>query len=103
MVDAHALIGRIMAFDTRYDVSTHVLSSVLAESEPAMCGKATFAMLVSSTSINVAMVTVRAMAHGLCLGCHTASGAIVRGGLCAAVLNLLLWMCGLNFELPFGC
>jgi hypothetical protein len=30
-----------------------------------MCGKLTFAMLVSSTSMNVASVTVSAIAHGL--------------------------------------
>jgi hypothetical protein len=31
-----------------------------------MCGSETFAMLVSSTSMNVAIVTTSAMAHGLC-------------------------------------
>ena len=30
-----------------------------------MCGSDTFAMLVSSTSMNVAIVTTRAMTHGL--------------------------------------
>src|SRR6185437_2067103 len=33
-----------------------------------MCGSETFEMLVSSNSMNVAIVTVSAMAHGLCLG-----------------------------------
>jgi hypothetical protein len=31
-------MGRMMAFDTRYEVKTHELSSSLTESEPAMCG-----------------------------------------------------------------
>ena len=54
-----------MAFDTRYDVSTQVLSSWLTERSPAMCGRETFAMLVSSTSMNVAIVTTSAIAQGL--------------------------------------
>ena len=33
-----------------------------------MCGSETFAMLVSSSSMNVAIVTVSAIAHGLCAG-----------------------------------
>src|SRR3954452_22783986 len=66
--DSHADIGSTTAFDTRYDVSTHVLSSWPADRLPAMWGKATFAMLVSSTSMNVASVTVMAIAHGLWRG-----------------------------------
>src|SRR6185312_3589855 len=66
--EAHPLMGRITALETRYDVSTHVLSSVVAERLPAMCGRATLAMLVSSTSMNVAMVTVSAIAQGLWRG-----------------------------------
>jgi hypothetical protein len=31
-----------------------------------MCGKETFAMLVSSTSMNVAIVTTSAITHGFC-------------------------------------
>src|SRR3954471_4512396 len=58
-------IGRMIAFDTRYDVRTHVASSVVAERLPAMCGSATFATLVSSTSMKVANMTVMAMIHGL--------------------------------------
>ena len=42
-----------------------MLSSLPAERLPAMCGKATLAMVVSSTSMNVASVTARAMIHGL--------------------------------------
>ena len=54
-----------MAFDTRYEVRTHVDSSALADKFPEMCGSATFAMDVSNTSMNVANVTVMAIAHGL--------------------------------------
>src|ERR1043166_6383614 len=35
-----------------------------------MCGSATLAMEVSITSMNVAIVTVSATAHGLCPGCQ---------------------------------
>jgi len=55
----------MIAFETRYDVSTHVLSFWLTERLPAMWGNDTLAMLVSSTSMNVAIVTTSAMAHGL--------------------------------------
>jgi hypothetical protein len=41
---------------------------MLAESDPPMWGMATLAMEVSSASINVAMVTVMAMAQGLARG-----------------------------------
>src|ERR1700722_8011614 len=58
-------MGRTIALATRYEVKTHVLSSWLTDRDPAMCGSETFAMLVSSTSMNVAIVTTRAMAHGL--------------------------------------
>src|SRR4051812_32259946 len=55
----------MIALATRYDVSTPVLSLMLAERLPAMCGSATLAMLVSRTSMNVASVTVRATIHGV--------------------------------------
>src|ERR1700722_16457820 len=44
--------------------------SWLAPKAPAICGKATLAMEVSSTSMKVARVTVSAINQGLCLGCH---------------------------------
>ncbi len=62
------LMGSTMAFETRYDVSTQVLSSLLAPRLPAMCGNATLAMLVSSTSMNAARETTMAISHGLWLG-----------------------------------
>jgi len=64
-VDIQPDSGSTMAFDTRYEVSTHVDSSALADKFPEICGSATFAMDVSSTSMNVANVTVMAITHGL--------------------------------------
>src|ERR1700731_235703 len=72
---SHPLIGRTMAFETRYEVSTHVLSSLLAPKSPAKCGKATLAMLVSSTSMNAAIATTTAMAQGLYFGFQTSAVA----------------------------
>src|ERR1700739_82743 len=62
-----------MALETRYAVKTQVLSSRLAARLPAICGSETLATLVSSTSMNVASITVRAMIQGLI------SGAAGRG------------------------
>src|SRR5437016_6857185 len=70
---SHPLMGRIMAFETRYDVSTQVLSSLLAPRLPAMCGSATLAMLVSSTSMNAAIATTMAISQGLNVGFQGAS------------------------------
>src|SRR5579872_765786 len=67
------LIGRTIALETRYDVSTQVLSSTLAERLPAMCGSETLATLVSRTSMNVASVTVSAMIQGF-TGARSALG-----------------------------
>jgi len=61
------------------------LGAELAPRLPAMCGKATFAMEVSSTSMNVASVTVSAMIHGL-----TAGGTYARSaGSAAAAASLI--------------
>ena len=43
---------------------------MLAPSEPAMCGRATLAIEVSSTSIKAANATVMAMSQGLTRGFH---------------------------------
>src|SRR5260370_11683758 len=72
--------GSTIAFETRYDVSTHVESSCPADRLPAMCGNATFAIDVSSTSMNVASVTVTAITHGL----------IVRSGSLSVARSLFL-------------
>ena len=41
-----------------------------------MCWSATLAMLVSSTSMNVASVTTSAIAHGLCPGWKPSSAIV---------------------------
>ena len=60
-----------MALETRYEVSTQVLSSLLAPKSPARCGKATLAMLVSRTSMNAASATTTAISQGLNFGVQT--------------------------------
>src|SRR5580704_5022302 len=57
-----------------------------------MCGSETFEMLVSSSSMNVAIVTVSAIAHRLCAGtpapCDSPcelGGAAVRDEISAAI------------------
>src|SRR5262249_34131414 len=57
--------GSTMALETRYDVRTQVDSSAPADRFPEMCGSATLAMEVSSTSMNVARVTVTAITQGV--------------------------------------
>jgi hypothetical protein len=44
-----------------------------------MCGSDTFAMLVSSSSMNVAIVTVIAINQGLMAGAETSGGTDVAG------------------------
>src|SRR5512146_1666190 len=57
-----------MAFETRYDVNTQVVSSTVAERLPAMCGKDTLTTVVSSTSMNVPSMTATATIQGLTSG-----------------------------------
>src|ERR1700675_4407025 len=78
MEEIQPLSGSTMAFETRYEVSTHVLSSVPAERLPAICGRETLAMLVSSTSMKVASVTAIAMIQGLTAGRGRAAPSAVR-------------------------
>ena len=61
-----------------------MLSSCPAERLPAMCGNATLAMLVSSTSMNVANVTASAMIHGLTAGRHSSAEFM---GIAAALIS----------------
>jgi hypothetical protein len=49
-----------------------------------MCGNATLAMLVSSTSMNVANVTASAMIHGLTAGRHSSAEFM---GIAAALIS----------------
>src|SRR5262245_27526548 len=69
-------MGSTIAFATRYDVSAHVASSVVAERLPAMCGNDTFTTVVSSTSRNVENITEIAMIHGLMCRCSECSASI---------------------------
>src|SRR6202040_3244989 len=71
------LIGRMMAFETKYEVRTQVLWSLLAPRFPAMYGRATLAMLVSRTSMKAASATTTAISQGLYLGRQT-SWSMVR-------------------------
>src|SRR6266404_7232623 len=64
----HPVMGRIMAFATRYEVSVQVASSVLEERLPAICGNETFTTVVSSTSMKVLDMTAMAISHGLMSG-----------------------------------
>src|SRR5207245_2086440 len=64
MLASQPVIGRMIAFATRYDVSAQVASSIEAERLPAMCGSDTFTTVVSSTSMNVANITETAMSQG---------------------------------------
>jgi hypothetical protein len=68
------VIGKMIAFETRYDVRTQVLSSLLAPIFPAIWGSATFAMLVSSTSIKAASETTNAISQGFAFGFHATAG-----------------------------
>src|SRR5215469_14140663 len=70
----HPLIGSTMAFETKYEVRTHVLSSLLAPRLPAKYGSATLAMLVSSTSIKAAIATTTAISQGFTEGRQGSGG-----------------------------
>jgi len=65
---SHPVMGRMIALATRYEVNAHVASSGVEDSDPAMCGSETFTTVVSSTSMNVLVITVMAMIHGLISG-----------------------------------
>src|SRR5437763_16511629 len=61
---SHPVIGRVIAFARRYDVTVHVASSMLADRLPAMWGSDTLTTLVSSTSMKVPNITAIAMIQG---------------------------------------
>src|SRR3954469_17411889 len=61
----HPVMGRMIAFATRYEVSTQVDSSTVADKLPAMCGSDTLTTVVSNTSRKVPSITDTAMIHGL--------------------------------------
>src|SRR5579863_7798561 len=80
VVASQPVMGRIMAFATRYDVSVQVASSVVAERFPAMCGSETLTTVVSSTSMKVLDMTAIAISQGLI--------SLVAGSLAAITLAL---------------
>ena len=69
-------------------------SSALADKLPEMCGNATLAMEVSSTSINVASVTVTAITQGLIepSGIRNFASSLSF----TLRLEILSWSCGLT-------
>ena len=54
---SHPDMGRMMALETRYEVTTQVPSSTVAPMLPAMCGTETLTTVVSRISMNVASMT----------------------------------------------
>ena len=62
-----------MAFETRYEVTTQVPSSLVEARFPAICGIDTLTTVVSSTSIKVASITEKVTTHGLITRCGLAS------------------------------
>src|SRR2546423_7704080 len=77
---SHPVSGNTIALDTRYEVSTQVASSVLAERFPAICGNETLTTVVSSTSMKVPSITEMAMIHGLTAVMSERSGIYLRIG-----------------------
>ena len=63
---------------TRYVVSTQVASSLLIDRLPAICGRETLTMVVSSTSMNAPKVTTIATSHGLERGFHPALVSLIE-------------------------
>src|SRR2546427_4553504 len=66
----------MIAFAARKDVMIHDISSTPAESEPCMCGRATFVTLVSRICITVTSMTEKVMSHFRTVD----SGAVAAGG-----------------------
>ena len=94
------LIGRMMAFETKYEVNTHVLWSLLAPRFPAMYGRATLAMLVSRTSMNAAIATTTAISQGLYLGRQTSCSIVSAAELIRRrSLNGTHWLGGRTSEI----
>src|SRR5579872_5722539 len=77
---SHPVIGSTIALATRYDVSTHVDSSIVADRFPAICGSDTLTTVVSSTSMNVANMTAIATIHGLTCLCSDIGYRLSRIG-----------------------
>src|SRR5262249_46223479 len=78
LLASQAVMGRIIATATRWDVSVQVASSVLAERFPAICGNDTLTTVVSSTSMKVLDITATATSQGLGEGTTCGLVAMVR-------------------------
>jgi opacity protein-like surface antigen len=61
--DSHPVAGIATALAARYEVTTQDISSMPADIEPCMCGKATLVTLVSSTCMTVTIITDSVTAH----------------------------------------
>src|ERR1700723_3117333 len=85
-MESQPVSGSTMAFEIKYEVRTQVLSSTVAERLPAMWGSETLAMLVSSTSMKVASITVAAISQGLTLGTQ-GTGGFATGASTVAIRN----------------
>ena len=66
-------MGKTIALETRYDVTTHVPSSLVAARFPAMCGMETLTTVVSSTSMKVASITDTVTTQGFTACCGRVS------------------------------
>ena len=74
------VIGRTMAFATRYDVRAQVDSSTVADRLPAMWGSDTLTTVVSSTSMKVPNMTATAMIQGLMYRCSGSYASVIVPG-----------------------
>src|SRR6476660_5303238 len=79
--DSQPVSGRMMALDTRYEVSVQVASSIVADKLPAMCGSETLTTVVSSTSMKVLSMTATATIQGLTAGCAGCAGGTGSSGI----------------------
>src|SRR3954467_12647162 len=70
---SHPVSGSTMALATRYEVSTQVDSSIVADRLPAMWGSDTLTTVVSRTSMKVANMTAIATIQGLTTLCSAAT------------------------------
>src|SRR5260370_34713725 len=85
---------------TRYDVTTHAISSTLAEKLPCICGSDTLTIEESSTSSTVPSITENAMIHlrveenscTSCAGWVIVLGATAIAGILAYGTKAPVWM-----------
>src|SRR5262249_53343748 len=61
--ESHPVAGMTIALAARNDVMTHDISSIPADSEPCMCGRATLVTLESNTCMTVTIITENVMAQ----------------------------------------